>query len=58
MFAAFYVIISVLKIYTTFGLELASVSVIDSKLNTVYEKFVKPDHPVTDYNTRYGVWII
>ena len=38
--------------YTTAGPELTRITVIDWKLNTVYDTIVKPDHPIVDYNTR------
>ena len=38
--------------YTTVGLQLTRVSVIDMKLEVVYESLVKPSHPIVDYNTR------
>ncbi|XP_048512085.1 RNA exonuclease 1 homolog isoform X2 [Athalia rosae] len=38
--------------YTTQGLELTRVTVINEECNVVYETFVKPVHPVVDYNTR------
>ncbi|XP_015785573.1 RNA exonuclease 1 homolog isoform X2 [Tetranychus urticae] len=40
--------------YTTVGLELTRVSVIDHKLKCVYESLVKPDNPVLDYNTKFS----
>ncbi|CAL1300085.1 unnamed protein product [Larinioides sclopetarius] len=40
--------------YTTAGVELTRVSVIDPDLKTVYETFVKPHHKVLDYNTRFS----
>ena len=40
--------------YTTKGLQLTRVSVVDMHLKPVYEKLVKPSHPIVDYNTRYG----
>lgn len=39
--------------YTTVGLELTRVTVIDRDLATVYESLVKPENPIIDYNTRY-----
>ncbi len=39
--------------YTTVGLQLTKVSVIDMTLEPVYEKVVKPRLPIVDYNTRY-----
>ncbi len=38
--------------YTTKGLQLARVSVVDMHLKPVYEKLVKPSCPIVDYNTR------
>jgi hypothetical protein len=43
--------------YTTLGLELTRVSVIDQDLNTVYESLVKPENPIIDYNTRYMLFL-
>ncbi|XP_045418077.1 RNA exonuclease 1 homolog [Lemur catta] len=40
--------------YTTKGLELARVTVVDSSLQVVYGTFVKPDEEVIDYNTRFS----
>lgn len=39
--------------YTTVGLQLTRVSVINMSLQPIYEKLVKPSHPIVDYNTRY-----
>ena len=38
--------------YTTFGSELARVTVIDCKNKPVYETLVLPDNPIIDYNSR------
>ena len=38
--------------YTTVGLQLTRVSVIDMSLKPVLEAMVKPSHPIVDYNTR------
>uniref|UniRef100_A0A8B9G5N0 Exonuclease domain-containing protein n=1 Tax=Amazona collaria TaxID=241587 RepID=A0A8B9G5N0_9PSIT len=38
--------------YTTRGLELTRVTVVDSKLEVVYDAFVKPDGKVVDYDIR------
>jgi len=38
--------------YTTEGLELTRVSVVDMTLKPVYESIVKPCHTIVDYNTR------
>uniref|UniRef100_G1QFP7 Exonuclease domain-containing protein n=1 Tax=Myotis lucifugus TaxID=59463 RepID=G1QFP7_MYOLU len=40
--------------YTTSGLELTRVSVVDSALQLVYDTFVRPDHDIVDYNTRFS----
>jgi RNA exonuclease 1 len=40
--------------YTTRGLELARVSIVDVNLKEVYESLVKPDHQILDYNTRWS----
>lgn len=40
--------------YTTHGLDLTRVTVIDSTCKVVYETLVKPFHPIIDYNTRYS----
>lgn len=38
--------------YTTQGLELTRVTVIDEDCHVVYETLVKPDNTIIDYNTR------
>ena len=43
-----------LKCYTTKGLELTRVSVVDKNLNIVYETIVKPHNEILDYNTRWS----
>ncbi|RWS17084.1 RNA exonuclease 1-like protein [Dinothrombium tinctorium] len=40
--------------YTTIGLELTRVSVIDHNCKTVYESLVKPKHTILDYNTKFS----
>ncbi|CAF4074874.1 unnamed protein product [Rotaria sp. Silwood2] len=40
--------------YTINGLELVRVSVVDHKMQPVYETLVKPHHKVLDYNTRWS----
>lgn len=40
--------------YTTNGLDLTRVTVINSACKVVYETLVKPLHPIIDYNTRYS----
>jgi hypothetical protein len=41
-------------IYTIKGLELARVTVIDWEERLLLDLIVKPDAPITDYNTRYS----
>ena len=38
--------------YTTRGIELTRVTVVDEDGALTYETFVKPDNPILDYNTR------
>jgi len=38
--------------YTTIGLELTRVTVIDEGCNVIYETLVKPQNSIIDYNTR------
>ncbi|KAJ8381151.1 hypothetical protein SKAU_G00019290 [Synaphobranchus kaupii] len=40
--------------YTTQGLELARVTVVNTGLQVIYDTFVKPDNEVIDYNTRFS----
>ncbi|EDO42529.1 predicted protein [Nematostella vectensis] len=40
--------------YTKDGLELTRVTVVDWKLDNVYDTFVSPDNPILDYNTRFS----
>ncbi|XP_068619556.1 RNA exonuclease 1 homolog [Battus philenor] len=40
--------------YTTQGLDLTRVTIINSTCKVVYETLVKPLHPIIDYNTRYS----
>ncbi|KAJ9594184.1 hypothetical protein L9F63_014344, partial [Diploptera punctata] len=40
--------------YTTKGIELTRITIIDRSMNVAYEKFVIPEHPILDYNTRFS----
>ncbi|XP_076831542.1 uncharacterized protein LOC143476996 isoform X2 [Brachyhypopomus gauderio] len=40
--------------YTTHGLEVVRVTLVNSSLQVVYDTFVKPNNEVIDYNTRYS----
>lgn len=40
--------------YTTHGLDLTRVTVIDSTCKVIYETLIRPLHPIIDYNTRYS----
>ena len=41
--------------YTTRGIELTRITVVDDDGNTTYETFVKPDNKIIDYNTKYDI---
>ncbi|KAL6114778.1 uncharacterized protein ACO6RY_05461 [Pungitius sinensis] len=40
--------------YTNRGLELSRVTVVNCRLQVVYDTFVRPDNEVIDYNTRFS----
>ncbi|XP_048270317.1 RNA exonuclease 1 homolog isoform X2 [Bombus terrestris] len=40
--------------YTTQGLELTRITVIDDDCSVVYETLVNPQNPIVDYNTRFS----
>ncbi|CAJ1069304.1 RNA exonuclease 1 homolog isoform X2 [Xyrichtys novacula] len=40
--------------YTIHGLELSRVTVVNSRLQVIYDTFVRPDGEVIDYNTRFS----
>ncbi|XP_008334149.1 RNA exonuclease 1 homolog isoform X2 [Cynoglossus semilaevis] len=40
--------------YTVSGLELSRVSVANSRLQVIYDTFVRPDNELIDYNTRFS----
>ncbi|XP_036309823.1 RNA exonuclease 1 homolog [Pipistrellus kuhlii] len=40
--------------YTTAGLELARVSVVDSAGRVVFDSFIRPQRPIVDHNTRFS----
>ncbi|TWW60255.1 RNA exonuclease 1 -like protein [Takifugu flavidus] len=44
----------VYKCYTIHGLELSRVTLVNSRLQVIYDTFVRPDNEVIDYNTRFS----
>jgi RNA exonuclease 1 len=46
--------LAISECYTINGLELVRVSVVNHKLQPVYETLVKPHQQVLDYNTRWS----
>lgn len=42
--------------WSTRGLELGRVTVVNVEQRTVYDTFVKPEFPVTDYATKYLIY--
>lgn len=41
-------------VYTTCGNELARVTVVSDQGQVVYERCVRPQHTILDYNTRFS----
>ncbi len=41
-------------VYTTCGNELARVTVVNDQCQVVYERCVRPDNMILDYNTRFS----
>lgn len=41
-------------VYTTAGIELARVTLIDDSLNVVFDAIVRPSHSIVDCNTRFS----
>ncbi len=39
---------------TEFGMELARVSIVDAYGRVIYDRLVRPSHPVIDYLTDYS----
>ncbi|XP_076750664.1 RNA exonuclease 5 isoform X2 [Xylocopa sonorina] len=39
---------------TTGDLELTRISLVDERMNIIYDSLVKPDNPITDYLTRFS----
>ncbi len=40
--------------YTTNGIELTRVTVVDEDGNSAYESFVQPDNKILDFNSRFS----
>ncbi|XP_054156041.1 putative RNA exonuclease pqe-1 [Oppia nitens] len=40
--------------YTTHGLELTRVTIVNAKQQTIYESLVKPTNPILDYNSKFS----
>ena len=38
--------------YTTRALELTRITVVDASLKVVFDRLVKPENPIIDYNTK------
>ena len=47
-------IVIIIKCYTTHGLELTRVTVVNAKQQTIYETLVKPSNTILDYNSKFS----
>lgn len=44
---------NLLQVYTTKGMEIARVTVINDKRDVMLDSYIKPESEVIDYNTRH-----